>query len=217
MYCGYNNIDIHVQTNVGIHTAIAASGLRALVQSHVHIAMCRVSPHMHTYIHDVLRTAMLELGESHMQGPSVWGVCREHFTLPNLCQNPPKNLPKASTGRHCPVRGSPGAAEAAPSNWITLQMAVGQNMYPKWNPGKWKHGPKPAVPWWLNFENCTLAAAHPETKHWAKAASSDHATVPLCHFDSEMRAIGHGSRGVYSMCVTVQVIFADADLGSPRV
>ena len=23
---------------------------------------------------------------------------------------------------------------------------------PKWNPGKWKHGPKPAVPWWLNFD-----------------------------------------------------------------
>ena len=24
--------------------------------------------------------------------------------------------------------------------------------YPNWNPGKWKHGLKPAVPWWLNFD-----------------------------------------------------------------
>ena len=27
-----------------------------------------------------------------------------------------------------------------------------KNMYPKWNPGKWKHGLKPAVPWWCNFD-----------------------------------------------------------------
>ena len=25
-------------------------------------------------------------------------------------------------------------------------------MYPKWNPGKWKHGLKPAVPWWFHFD-----------------------------------------------------------------
>ena len=24
--------------------------------------------------------------------------------------------------------------------------------HPKWNPSKWKQGPKPAVPWWCNFE-----------------------------------------------------------------
>ena len=27
-----------------------------------------------------------------------------------------------------------------------------KNMYPKWTPGKWKYGPKPAVPWWFNFD-----------------------------------------------------------------
>ena len=27
-----------------------------------------------------------------------------------------------------------------------------KNRYPKWNPGKWKHGLKPAVPWWFNFD-----------------------------------------------------------------
>ena len=24
-----------------------------------------------------------------------------------------------------------------------------KSRHPKWNPGKWKHGPKPAVPWWF--------------------------------------------------------------------
>ena len=28
-----------------------------------------------------------------------------------------------------------------------LHLAVGQ-----WNSGKWQHGPKPAVPWWFNFD-----------------------------------------------------------------
>ena len=23
---------------------------------------------------------------------------------------------------------------------------------PKWNPGKWKHGPKPLFPWWFYFD-----------------------------------------------------------------
>ena len=27
-----------------------------------------------------------------------------------------------------------------------------KNRYLKWNPGKWRHGPKPAVPWWFNFD-----------------------------------------------------------------
>ena len=26
-----------------------------------------------------------------------------------------------------------------------------KNRYPKWHPSKWKHGPKPAVSWWINF------------------------------------------------------------------
>ena len=29
---------------------------------------------------------------------------------------------------------------------------MGQESYPKWIPGKWKHGLKPAVPWWFNFD-----------------------------------------------------------------
>ena len=29
-----------------------------------------------------------------------------------------------------------------------------KNRYPKWNPGKWKHGLKSAVPWWFNFDPC---------------------------------------------------------------
>ena len=27
-----------------------------------------------------------------------------------------------------------------------------KNRYPKWNPGKWKHGLKPGLPWWFNFD-----------------------------------------------------------------
>ena len=30
----------------------------------------------------------------------------------------------------------------------------GSNRYPKWDPGKWKHGPKPAVPSWFHFDLC---------------------------------------------------------------
>ena len=33
-----------------------------------------------------------------------------------------------------------------------FHVAVSQKMYPKWNPGNWKRGPKPAVPWWFNFD-----------------------------------------------------------------
>ena len=32
------------------------------------------------------------------------------------------------------------------------QMDGSKNRYPKWNPGKWKHGPKPAYPLLFNFE-----------------------------------------------------------------
>ena len=33
------------------------------------------------------------------------------------------------------------------STWLWVK-----NRYPKWNPSKWKHGPKPAVPLWFNFD-----------------------------------------------------------------
>ena len=36
----------------------------------------------------------------------------------------------------------------------------------KWNPGKWKHRPKPAVPWWFNFD------PHPCWDHVCRKASS---------------------------------------------
>ena len=32
------------------------------------------------------------------------------------------------------------------------EMVWVKSQYPKWNPGKWKHGPKPAVPSWFNFD-----------------------------------------------------------------
>ena len=42
-----------------------------------------------------------------------------------------------------------GPAKTGEKNNICLWV---KNRYPKWNPGKWKHGPKPAVPWWFNFD-----------------------------------------------------------------
>ena len=27
-----------------------------------------------------------------------------------------------------------------------------KNRYPKWGPCKWENGPKPAVPWWFDFD-----------------------------------------------------------------
>ena len=38
------------------------------------------------------------------------------------------------------------------SFWMAPISLWVKNRYPKWNPGTWKHGPKPAVPWLLNFE-----------------------------------------------------------------
>lgn len=32
------------------------------------------------------------------------------------------------------------------------KMAVGENRFPTWNPGHWSQGPKPAVPWWFEFD-----------------------------------------------------------------
>ena len=40
------------------------------------------------------------------------------------------------------------------SRWVVATCSIwlwGKSMYPNWNPGKWKHGLKPAVPWWFNL------------------------------------------------------------------
>ena len=40
-------------------------------------------------------------------------------------------------------------------DWMVYLTPCGcgsKSMYPKWNPGKWKHGPKPAVHWWFDFD-----------------------------------------------------------------
>ena len=34
----------------------------------------------------------------------------------------------------------------------TIWLWVKNWAIPKWNPGKWQHGPKPVVPWWFNFD-----------------------------------------------------------------
>ena len=43
-----------------------------------------------------------------------------------------------------------------------------KNRYPKWNPGKWKHGPTPVVPWWFNFEPCPNNSQNVVSTSWLK-------------------------------------------------
>ena len=44
-----------------------------------------------------------------------------------------------------------------PPNDLNAHMAVGEKSGNRWNPGKWKHGLKPAVPWWFNFARTRMA------------------------------------------------------------
>ena len=60
----------------------------------------------------------------------------------------------------------PTRKKSPPSCWLLLlrhktqtdpsagcrHVAVGQTYVLKMDPGKWTHGPKPAVPWWFNFD-----------------------------------------------------------------
>ena len=50
--------------------------------------------------------------------------------------------------------------------------------YPKWNPGKWKHGLKPAVPWCLNFDPCSNRAKHIDWCHWTGRCEVSGCAVP---------------------------------------
>ena len=46
-----------------------------------------------------------------------------------------------------------GCSETVRRPWV-------KNMYPKWNPGKWKLGLQPAVPWSFNFDPHPDLAVH---------------------------------------------------------
>ena len=35
---------------------------------------------------------------------------------------------------------------------LNVAVVVKNRVTPNWNPSKWKHGPKPSVSWWLNFD-----------------------------------------------------------------
>ena len=53
--------------------------------------------------------------------------------------------------------------------WLWLKKPV-----PKWNPGKWKHGPKPASPLLFNFEphQCRIQPKHGQTRrHWGRSGT----------------------------------------------
>ena len=42
-------------------------------------------------------------------------------------------------------------------SWLRVK-----NTCPKWNPGKWKHGQKPAVPWWFSFDPYPVDQTRPK-------------------------------------------------------
>ena len=62
--------------------------------------------------------------------------------------------------RQLPGLDTPSNQRANQSNPNTTRLWV-KNRYPKWNPGKWKHGLKAAVPWWFNFD----PYPHPQGNH----------------------------------------------------
>ena len=65
----------------------------------------------------------------------------EHLNAgPEVLKGEQRLLPLAFGG--CIFEGNAGAFK-----WLWVK-----NRCPKWNPGKWKHERKPAVPWWFNFD-----------------------------------------------------------------
>ena len=76
-------------------------------------------------------------------GHACFGSCMQLSRLHKAARPAPE---RRSHG----VRQPPGA-----SLWQSSkegEMAMGQNAYPKWNPGKWNQRLKPAVSWWLYFD-----------------------------------------------------------------
>ena len=68
----------------------------------------------------------------------------------------------------CPFgsRSSVTRAESARDHtWLWVK-----NRYPKWNPSKWKPGPKPVVPWWFHFDpyphELRHAITRPQKEPW---------------------------------------------------
>ena len=43
--------------------------------------------------------------------------------------------------------GTPGYSPLPTNTWLWVK-----HMCPKWNPRTWRHGPKPGVSWWFNFD-----------------------------------------------------------------
>ena len=56
-------------------------------------------------------------------------------------------VPELLKDPQCKQHNVPILSADRKKSWLRVK-----NGYPKWNPGKWKHGLKPAVPWWFNFD-----------------------------------------------------------------
>ena len=55
------------------------------------------------------------------------------------------DLTGKESGRRCPEAEAHRVSVELKWLWV-------KNRYPKLKPGRWQHGPKPAVPWWFNFD-----------------------------------------------------------------
>ena len=70
------------------------------------------------------------------QVSGVIGILGCYFKVPRIL-----SLHGRSTVRQCGCFMSP--------TWLWVK-----DWYLKWNPGTWKQGLKPGVPWWFNFDPC---------------------------------------------------------------
>ena len=74
-----------------------------------------------------------------MCAPEAQGLCKWQSGRAEACE-------PGEAGGRC-SQGRRGLQAQMVHRWLWVK-----DRYPKWNPGKWKHGLKPVVSWWFNFD-----------------------------------------------------------------
>ena len=95
------------------------------------------------------------------------------------------------------LEGTPGSGFCA---WIWLWV---KNRYPKWNPGKWTHGLKPAVPWCFFLTHTHMAGGQNQWYHFGVGAPPilGPILVGIGMFTGGMiRILSHGHMGLRTSC-----------------
>ena len=65
--------------------------------------------------------------------------------------------------------------------WRKANVAVGQKKYPKWNPGKWTHRLKPAVPRWWIFDPYPCSDNRVASRATGTSGSRTHRSMGTFH------------------------------------